>query len=138
MGTTLSTFILLVGVVSTGILSSLSASESRKKNYSKAEMWSGISGGVAAMLVILTLFIVVKSHTGAGEITGAVESLAFGVMFSFICLLLACIGIASLNGLSLYEAKKKDEKKTTTYSIAAAITSFGSLVLSLILIIFLL
>lgn len=138
MGTTLSTFILLVGVVSTGILSSLSASESRKKNYSKAEMWSGISGGVAALLVILTLFIVVKSHTGTGEITGAVESLAFGVMASFVLLLLSCIGIASLNGLSLYEAKKKDEKKTTTYSIAAAITSFGSLVLALVVIIFLL
>ena len=138
MGTTLSTFILLVGVVSTGILSSLSASESRKKNYTKAEMWSGISGGVAAMLVILTLFIVVKSHTGAGEITGAVESLAFGVMASYIMLVLACIGIASLNVLSLYEAKKKDEKKVEWYSIAAAATSFGALVLSLILIIFLL
>ena len=138
MGTTLSTFILLTGVVATGILSSLSASESRRKNFSKAEMWSGISGGVAVALIVLTLFIVVKSHTGAGEITGAVESLAFGVMISFIMLILACIGVASLNGLSLFEAKKKDEKKTTTYSIAAAATSFGALVLALVLIIFLL
>ena len=138
MGTTLSTFILLTGVVATGILSSLSASESRRKNFSKAEMWSGISGGVAVALIVLTLFIVVKSHTGAGEITGAVESLAFGVMVSFIFVLFVLIGVGSLNILSLYEAGKKDAKKVEWYSIAAAASSFGALLISLFLIIFLL
>ena len=138
MGTTLSTFMLLTGAIVTGVLSALSANNAREKKLSTSKLWSGISAAVAAALVVFTLFIVVKGHTGAGEITGVIEEFAFGVMLSFIFMMLAMIAIASLNILALYEASKNDEHKTLGYSVGAAILSFGSFVVSLILIIFLL
>jgi hypothetical protein len=137
MGTVLSTFILLIGSLVTGVLSSVAANYSREKNWEKAKMFSGFSMGSAIALILLTLFIVVKSHTGAGEITSVIEELAFGVMISFIFMTLVMVAVTVLNILALIEASNQEEKSMWK-SVGAAILSFGGFILSLFIIIFLL
>ncbi|HMP28221.1 MAG TPA: hypothetical protein PKD85_01390 [Saprospiraceae bacterium] len=137
MGTVLSTFILLIGSLITGVLSSVSANYSREKNWEKAKMFSGFSMGSAIALILLTLFIVVKGHTGAGEITGIIEEMAFGVMISFIFMTLVMVGVTVLNILALIEASNQEEKSMWK-SVGAAILSFGGFIVSLFIIIFLL
>lgn len=147
MGTVLSTLTLLIGALATGVLSSIAANYARQANnagsgssaddlWQKTKMFAGISMGLAIFLVLLTLFIVVKGHTGASEITGVIEEMAFGVMISFILMILAMTGIAVLDMLALIEASSQ----TSAFgkAVGAAVLSFGSFVLSLIIIIFLL
>jgi hypothetical protein len=137
MGTVLSTFVLLIGSLATGVLSSVAANYSREKNWEKAKMFSGFSMGLAIALILLTLFIVVKSHTGAGEVTSVIEEMAFGVMISFIFMVLVMVAVSVLNILALIEASNKEEKAMWK-SIGAAIVSFGGFIVSLFIIIFLL
>lgn len=137
MGTVLSTFVLLIGSLATGILSSVAANYTREKNWEKAKMFSGFSMGLAIALILLTLFIVVKSHTGAGEITSVIEEMAFGVMISFIFMVLVMVAVSVLNILALIEASNKEEKAMWK-SVGAAIVSFGGFIVSLFIIIFLL
>ena len=146
MGTVLSTLTLLVGALVTGVLSSMAANYARQANgssgsvadglWQKTKTFAGISMGLAIFLVLLTLFIVVKGHTGASEITGVIEEMAFGVMISFILMILAMTGIAVLDMLALIGASPGG----TAFgkSVGAAVLSFGSFILSLIIIIFLL
>lgn len=135
MGTVLSVFFLLVGSLVTGVMSSVGADGARKSNWSRAKLFDGISLGVALALILFTIFILVRSHVGAGEITGVIEELAFGVMISFILMILAMVGVAVLDVLALIEA---DKKSGYGRAVGAAVLSFGSFVLSLIIIIFLL
>lgn len=136
MGTVLSVFFLLIGSLVTGVLSSIGADGARKSDWAKAKLYEGISLGVALALVLFTVFIVVRSHVGAGEVTGIIEELAFGVMISFILMILAMVGVAVLDILALVEADKKSGSMGK--AVGAAVLSFGSFVLSLIIIIFLL
>lgn len=138
MGTTLSTFILLTGSLVTGVMSAVAANYAREKKWTQAKMWSGITAGIALALVILTLFIVVKSHTGASEATAAVEEFAFGVMISFILMILAMTGVGILNTFALIEASKENQKDVLALTIGASGASFIAFILSLVIIIFLL
>ena len=134
----MSSFILLGGALLCGIFSSIGANYARQGDLSKSKMWSWISAAVAAFLILLTLFIVVRGHVGASEVTGAVESLAFGVMLSYILMTLVMVAVAALDVLSAIQAGDNDQSKAMWYNIGAAITAFGGFVLSLIIIIFLL
>ncbi len=148
MGTTLSTLILLTGALATGVLSSMAANYARQANSAAnppvaAKLWqstktfAGISMGLAVALILLTLFIVIKGHTGTSEITGAIESMALGVMISFILMILAMTGVAVLDMLALIEATN-NESGAFGKAVGGAVLSFGSFILSLIIIIFLL
>ena len=137
MGTTISTFILLVGCLTTGVLSSVAANYAREKNWDRTKLFSGLSMGLAIGLILLTLFIVVKGHTGAGEITGVIEEMAFGVMLSFIFMVLVMVGVAVLDILALIDAGKQDSAAFSK-AVGAAVVAFGGFVLALIIIIFLL
>lgn len=140
MGTALSTFILLTGSLVTGVTSSIAANRVSNKKWSQAKLYTGLSMGLQIALVLMTLFILVKSHIGAGEITGVIESMAFGVMFSFIFLMLCMTGSAVLNGVALVGEMSDNPEKSNAFrmSVGAAIINFGSFVLSLFIIIFLL
>lgn len=138
MGATLSTFLLLGGTLVTGVISSIAANNARTQNFEQAKIWSGSSAAIAALLIAFTLFIVVKSRTGASEITAVVEELAIGVMISLILLMVMMVAICSMNILGLYESFKKDKKNAMWYSIGAAVTSFIGFILALVLIVFLL
>lgn len=137
MGTVLSTFILLVGSLVTGVLSSVSANYAREKNWERTKMFSGFSMGLAIALILLTLFIVVRGHTGASEITGVIEEMAFGVMLSFIFMTLVMVAVTVLDILALIDASNESDSAMWK-SIGAAIVSFGGFVISLFIIIFLL
>ena len=137
MGTTISTFILLVGSLTTGVLSSVAANYAREKNWDRTKLFSGLSMGLAISLILLTLFIVVKGHTGAGEITGVIEEMAFGVMLSFIFMVLVMVGVAVLDILALIDAGK-ESSEAFSKAVGAAVVAFGGFVLALIIIIFLL
>jgi hypothetical protein len=137
MGTTMSTFLLLIGSLVTGVMSSMAANYARQKNWESTKMYSGITMGIALSLILLTLFIVVKGHTGGGEITGVIEEMAFGVMLSFIFMILAMTGVAVLEILTLIEASNKSDGAYGK-AVGGAVLSFGSFIVSLIIIIFLL
>lgn len=137
MGTTLSTFLLLVGSLVVGVMSSVSANYAREKEWDKTKLYSGISMGIAIALILLTLFIVVKGHTGASEITGIIEEMAFGVMISYIVMVLVMVGVAVLDILTLIEASKSSSAAFGK-AVGAAVVAFGGFVLSLFIIIFLL
>ena len=132
----MSSFILLGGALLCGIFSSVAANYARQGDLSKSKLWSWITAGIAAVLIILTLFIVVRSHVGAGEVAGAVEELAFGVMLSYILMTLVMVAVAALNILSAIQAGDNNKSKAMWYNIGAAITAFGGFVLALIIIIF--
>ena len=142
MGTVMSTFILLVGTIVTGVLSSLSANYAwgKNKDWSKVKLFSGISLGVSLFMIFLNLFILVKSHTGVNEITGIIEEMAFGVMFSFMVLMLSMIIVCVLNIIAIAGANsaKPEDSKAFSMSAGAAATSFASFIVSMFLIIFLL
>lgn len=137
MGTALSTFILLVGSLVTGVMSSMAANYARQKNWDQTKLFSGLAMGVAIGLILLTLFIVVKGHTGAGEITGVIEEMAIGVMLSFIFMILVMVGVTVLEILTLIEASNQDSGAFMK-AVGGAVLSFGGFVVSLIIIIFLL
>jgi amino acid transporter len=119
-------------------MSAVAANYAREKKWTQAKMWAGITAGIALALVILTLFIVVKSHTGASEATAAVEEFAFGVMISFILMMIAMIGISVMSALALVEASKENQKDVLALTIGASGASFIAFILSLVIIIFLL
>jgi hypothetical protein len=137
MGTTLSTFLLLVGSLVVGVMSSVAANYARQDNWDKTKLYSGLSMGIAIALILLTLFIVVRGHTGASEITGVIEEMAFGVMISYIVMVLVMVGVAVLDILTLIDASKSS---STAFgkAVGAAAVAFGGFVLSLFIIIFLL
>jgi hypothetical protein len=138
MGTTLSTFLLLGGTLFTGVISSIAANNARTQNFEQAKIWSGSSAAIAALLIAFTLFIVVKGHTGAGEITGAIEEMAVGVMIAYLLLTVMMVAIAAMNILGLYESFKKDKKNAMWYGIGAASVSFIGFIMALVIIVFLL
>jgi hypothetical protein len=142
MGTALSTFILLVGTIATGVLSSMSANYAwgSNKDWGKVKMYAGISLGISLLMILLNLFVLVRGHTGASEITGIIEEFAFGVMFSFIVLMISMIVVCVLNVITIIGANsaKPEDSNAFKMAVGAAITSFGSFILSLFLIIFLL
>jgi hypothetical protein len=141
MGTVLSTFILLIGTIVTGVMSSLSANYAwGTTNWGKVKMYAGISLGVSLIMILLNLFILVRSHTGVGEITGVIEEMAFGVMLSFMLLMLSMIIVCVLNIITLIGANSDKPANSSAFKMAvgAAICSFGSFILSMFLIIFLL
>ena len=129
---------MLGGVLATGVVSSIAANGARSKNFTQAKIWSSVSASIALVLIALTLFLVVKGHTGAGEVTGALESLAVGVMISYVLLIVILTAVCSMNILALYESFKKDKDKALWYSIGSAIASFLGFIMALVLIIFLL
>lgn len=141
MGTVMSTFILLIGTIVTGVMSSLSANYAwGKTDWSKVKMYAGISLGVSLIMILLNLFILVRSHTGLGEVTGIIEEMAFGVMLSFMLLMLSMIIVCVLNIITIIGANSAKPADSSAFRMAvgAAICSFASFILSMFLIIFLL
>ncbi len=140
MGTALSTFGLLIGSLFVGIMSSVAANRIGSKNWSQAKIFTGVSMGTGITIVLLTLFILIKSHMGGGMVTSIVEEMAFGVMLSFIFLMMCMIGVTVLNGIALSGELSDKPENTRAYgmSIGAAVLSFGSFIVSLFIIIFLL
>jgi len=119
------------------VLASVAGYYAKSNNAEKTRLWNGVAATLGVLMALLTLFIVVRGHTGAGEVTGAVESFAFGVMLSFILMIIATVITAVLQILSLINAGKNNSN-SLWFSIGGAITSFGAFLLSLVLIIFLL
>jgi hypothetical protein len=136
MGTTLSTFLLLVGTLTTTVISSIAANAAREKDWSKTRLWAGITMTLAILLVLLTLFIVIRAHMGAAELTGVIESMALGVMLSYIFLTLVMVIVAVLEIFSMLDATKDDGTKSMWYSIGSATTSIVGFIFALMLIIF--
>jgi len=130
MGATLSTLMLLAGSLVIGVLSSVAGYYSKSSNAEKTRLWNGIAAGIGVLLALLTLFIMIKGHSAA-------EGFEVGVMISFVLLMIAMIIATVLNVLSLIEAGKV-KSNSTWFSTGAAIAAFGSFLLSLVLIIFLL
>jgi cytochrome bd-type quinol oxidase subunit 2 len=130
MGTTLSTLILLTGALVTGVLASLAGYYAKSNNAEKTRLWNGVAATIGILLALLALFIVIKGHS-------ATESFAFGVMLSFILMIIATVLTAVLQIISLINAGKNNSN-SLWFSIGGAITSFGAFLLALVLIIFLL
>lgn len=132
MGTALSTMLLLTASLAGGVTSSMSANYAREGKWSSVKMTSGITMGVQIALFFLILFIIIKSHTSFLTLPG--------ILISFIIMLIAIFGEAILNMMALIGASSKDPAKSRAFgmSVGAAILSFGTFILSLIIIIFLL
>ncbi len=83
------------------VLSALSATAARKKDYPVAKKWGWIAVSVSSVLVCTNLFIIIKSRTSAAVVTSALEEVAFGVMISSVLLLTGLCGMAVLQSISL-------------------------------------
>lgn len=129
MGATLTTMILLVGSLVDGVLSSIAADRARTKNWTQAKIFSGISLGTAVCLIALALYMAITHHSLSGP----------GVMIAMIFLILSTLGVIVLDTFSFFGSISKEPEKTRAYGMAvgSAILSFGSFILALILIIFL-
>lgn len=132
MGATLSTFILLMGSLGTGILASISADSARKKQWKKTQIFSGVGAGVALLLVIMNLFMIIKHPLF--NLSGP------GVMIAMIFLILSMIGVIVLDTFSFAGSLSSKPEETRAYgmSVGSAILSFGSFIVALVIIIFLL
>lgn len=130
MGATLTTMILLAGSIVDGVLSSIAADRARKRNWTQAKIFSGVAMGTALALLFLSLYMVIKHHMLSGP----------GVMIAMIFLILSTIGVIVLDTISFAGTLSEKPEDTRAYGMAvgAAILSFGSFILALIIIIFLL
>lgn len=138
MGATTSTILGWVGIFASSVLSALSATAARKKDYPVAKKWGWIAVSVSSVLVCTNLFIIIKSRASAAVVTSALEEVAFGVMISSVLLLTGLCGMAVLQSISLNGLYVNDATKSEDYSIYSAILGFGVWIVSLIVTIFLL
>lgn len=138
MGATLSTILMLGGSLASGVLSAMAARQARDGNWSKVRLYAGICIAMGILLAMISLFLVIKSRSSAAVVTSGLEEMALGVMISFVLMMLATVAMTILDIMALVRASDQNKKSAEDYAIGASITSFGSFVLSLIIIIFLL
>ena len=138
MGATLSTVILAGGVLLAGVLSAVVADYGRKKNWDKAKLYAAINATICIILVGVAIFLIVKSRSGASEITGAIESMAFGVMLSAIFLMVSVFIIGVMNVFAAIEATRKSKEKVEGLGAGASALSFVAFIISMVIVVFLL
>ena len=131
MGTTLSTIILFGGLIITMVTSFMASHHASNKAWKQAEMWAGITAGIAIILSILALIIIVRGHMGVrGAVAGVVSLMAFGVTIACVLMMLAMIGVAILEVFAMVEAAKQD-KSSRGLSIGSGLLSLGAFVIAL-------
>lgn len=129
MGLVFSDLLLLVGCLVTGVMSSVAANYARQKNWDKTKLFAGLTMGISIALILLTIFILIKSHTSF--FTGP------GTLLSALIMIMSMVGVTVLEILTLINASNQDSSAFWR-AVEGAIASFGSFILSLIVIIFLL
>lgn len=129
MGATLTTMILLVGSIVDGVLSSITADRARKKEWTQAKIFGGVSLGTALLLFGLCLYSIVRHSmlNWSGP----------GVMIAMIFLILTTLGSIIIDGFVFAETISQ-EPAAVGKAIGSAVLSFGAFIVSLIIIIFLL
>lgn len=130
MGATLTTMILLVGSIVDGVLSSIAADRTRKKEWTQAKIFSGVAAATALLLVFLALYMTITHHALSGP----------GVMIAMVFLIISTIGVVALDTISFIGNMSSKPENTRAFGMAvgAATLSFGSFIIALILIILLL
>jgi hypothetical protein len=130
MGATLTTMILLVGSIVDGVMSSITADRARKKQWTQAKIFAGVSLGIALGLLFLSLYMVIKHHMLSGP----------GVMIAMIFLILSTIGAIVLDAIAFAGtlSDKPEDSRAFGMAVGSSILSFGSFIISLVIIVFLL
>lgn len=137
MGATLSTALLIFAAATTGVFSFIAANEANKQVYTSSELWA-IGSAITAFIAFgITVFIVVKSRTGASEVTSMIEEFAFGVMLAYIGLTVAMVTVGALNSVAAYEASKQRGTNALWYNMGAGAVSVVAFILAIVTIVFL-
>ena len=138
MGTVLSTILLLGGTLASGVLSSMSANYAREQNLSSSKTYALYSALVAIVLILLTLFLTIKSKMGGGAFTGIFEGFAIGVMLAFLLLTIVLFATLTMNFMGIMAANNDDEAGALKYGALSAAVCFIGFIIALLLILFLL
>lgn len=125
----------MVSTIVIGILSAVVANYARNKDYTHARTFAGVVIAIVIVLVLLVLFLIIKSHLSpAGEL----ENFAFGVIIALIILILSLIGIGVMMAITIAAINDKNSDRALEFAAGSSALAFGTFVLSLLIVIFLL
>ena len=140
MGLTLaiSTLLLLCAMIVCGVLSSIAANYSHKKDWSKCRLYSSLSAGISIVVALVGLFLVIWQKTRpVVNVTGTLTNWAMpGMVISFVMLIFLCILVAAFNIYAATKANENDDG-SQKYNAAAASAAFGASIVSMICILLL-
>jgi len=128
MGAGLSSLFLLGGLITVTVLDVYASLEAEKQNWNEFKKWAGLTIGVSAGLVLLSLFILVKTKGGNPE-----ADIFVGANLAFLLALLAMIGVAIMNIFALAKASTDGHKLAAWSAVLASVTFVLAIILIVLL-----